>query len=44
LGNEVVVGRPDRPEAVVGDQIMLAGNGRVHGRMRALAGWIEVEA
>lgn len=43
LGNEVVVGRPNRPEAVVGDRIIFAGNGRVHGRLRALAGWISVE-
>ncbi len=43
LGDEVVIGRADRPEAVVGDRIILAGNGRVHGRLRALAGWITVE-
>lgn len=43
LGDDVVVGRPNRPEAVVGDRIILAGNGRVHGRLRALAGWISVE-
>lgn len=43
LGNEVVIGRMNRPEAIVGDSIILAGNGRVHGRLRALAGWITVE-
>lgn len=43
LGDEVVIGRVDRPEAVVGERIILAGNGRVHGRLRALAGWITVE-
>jgi predicted acyltransferase (DUF342 family) len=44
LGDDVVVGRPERNEAVVGDRIILAGSGQVHGRMRALSGWIEVEA
>ena len=43
LGDDVVIGRANRPEAVVGDRIILAGNGRVHGRLRALAGWITVE-
>jgi len=43
LGDGVVIGRPERPEAVVGDQIILAGRGKVHGRIRALAGWVEVE-
>jgi hypothetical protein len=44
LGDEVVVGRPERPEAVVGNRIVLAGTGTVHGRLRALAGWVEVES
>lgn len=44
LGDGVVVGRPDRPEAVVGDRILLTGHGVVHGRIRALAGWIAVES
>jgi len=44
LGDEVVVGRPERPEAVVGNRILLAGTGTVHGRLRALAGWVEVES
>lgn len=43
LGNGVVVGRPQRAEGVVGDWVILAGTGTVHGRIRALTGWIEVE-
>ena len=42
LGDEVVVGRPERAEAVVGERVILAGTGTVHGRITALAGWIEV--
>ncbi|HEX9081906.1 MAG TPA: polymer-forming cytoskeletal protein [Holophagaceae bacterium] len=44
LGDGVIVGRPDRPEAVVGNRIVLSGEGVVHGRLRALEGWIEVDA
>ena len=44
LGDGVVVGAPDRAVAVVGNRILLSGRGRVHGHMRALAGWIEVDA
>ena len=44
LGDGVQIGRPGQPQAVVGDRVLLAGSGRVHGRIRALAGWIEVEA
>ena len=44
LGDGVLVGRPERPEAVVGQRVLLCGQGVVHGRIRALAGQVEVSA
>lgn len=42
LGDRIVLGRPDRLVSVVGDRIELEGHGCVHGRLKALAGDIEV--
>lgn len=44
LGDGVIIGRPDRPEAVVGQRVTLCGKGIVHGRIRALSQHIEVSS
>jgi cytoskeletal protein CcmA (bactofilin family) len=44
LGDGVIIGRPDSPEAVVGQRVTLCGRGTVHGRIRALSQHIEVSS
>lgn len=43
LGDGVVIGGPENPKAVVGKQVMLTGNGVVHGRIQSLSSLVEVK-